>query len=136
MGTLAYVAPEQLGDSARAGPRADLYALGTLVFRALTGQLPFGDAQGTALVVMKREHEPPTIEEATGEKWPAALRTFLAKTTARTPAKRYASADVALAAWRSAMRGKGPRIALPDKPVNATTTMTLDDRRSTKRSKV
>jgi serine/threonine protein kinase len=127
MGSLAYVAPEQLGDSAKAGPRADLYAVGTIVFRALTGRLPYGDAQGTALVVLKREHDPPSIDEATGEKWPAALRTFLAKTMARSPAKRYASADVALAAWRDAMRGKGPRLALPEKPQDATTTLTLGD---------
>ena len=132
MGTLAYVAPEQLGDSAKAGPRADLYALGTIVFRALTGQLPYGDAQGTALVVLKREHEAATIDEATGEKWPAALRTFLGKTIARSPAKRYASADVALAAWREAMRGKGPRLEMPHKPLDATATLTLDDQRGKK----
>lgn len=128
MGSLAYVAPEQLGDSAKAGPRADLYAVGTLVFRALTGQLPYGDARGTSLVVLKREHDPPSIDEATGEKWPAALRTFLSKTMARSPAKRYASADMALAAWREAVRGKGPRLALPEKPRDATTTLTLGDR--------
>jgi len=76
---------------------------------------------------MKREHEAPTIDEATGEKWPAALRTFLAKTMARSPAKRYASAEVALAAWREAVRGKGPRLAMPEKPVDSTTTLTLGD---------
>ncbi len=106
MGSLAYVAPEQLGDSANAEPSADLYAFGAIVFRALAGRLPYGDAHGTALVVMKREHEPWTIDEATGEKWPAALRTFLAKTIARSPAKRYPSAAAALTAWREATRGK------------------------------
>ena len=125
MGSLPFVAPEQLGDSANAGPRADLYALGTIVFRALTGHMPYGDAQGMALVVLKREHEAPSIDEATGEKWPAALRTFLAKTMARAPAKRYASAEVALAAWREAVRGKGPRLAMPEKPVDSTTTLTV-----------
>ena len=137
MGSLPYVAPEQLGDSAKAGPRADLYAVGTIVFRALTGQMPYGDAQGTALVVLKREHDAPSIDEATGEKWPAALRSFLAKTMARSPGKRYPSADVALAAWREAMRGKGPRLAMPEKPLDATTTLTLGDpaARRAKRSK-
>lgn len=134
MGALAYIAPEQLGDSARAGPRADLYAVGTIVFRALTGQMPFGDAQGTTLVVLKREHDPPTIDEATGEKWPAALRTFLVKSLARSPAKRYASAEVALAALREAMRGKGPRLTVPEKDHDATTTMTLNDRTKKRRS--
>ncbi len=134
LGSLPYIAPEQLGDSAKAGPRADLYAVGTLVFRALSGSMPYGDAQGTALVVLKREADPLTIDEATGENWPAALRTFLAKTMARTPGKRYASAEVALAAWRDVLRGKGPRLTMPVKPIEATTTLTLGDRRGKKGS--
>jgi eukaryotic-like serine/threonine-protein kinase len=134
MGSLPYVAPEQLGDSATAGTRADLYALGTLVFRALTGQMPYGDAQGTTLIVLKREHEAQSIDEATGEKWPAALRTFLAKTMARSPTKRYASAEIALAAWREAMRGKGPALTMPEKPLDADTTQTLDDQRGKKKT--
>jgi serine/threonine-protein kinase len=127
MGSLPYVAPEQLGDSANAGPRADLYALGTILFRALTGRMPFGAVRGTALVVMKREHEAPTIDEATGEKWPQALKTFLAKTIARTPSKRYASAEIALAALGEAIVGKGPKLDVPDKPADATPTLPLDD---------
>jgi serine/threonine protein kinase len=130
MGSLPYVAPEQLGDSANAGPSADLYALGTIIFRALAGRMPYGDAQGTALIVMKREHEAPSIDEATGEKWPAALRAFLAKTIARSPAKRYASAAVALAAWREATRGKGPRLEMPEKPATATATLPPGERPS------
>jgi eukaryotic-like serine/threonine-protein kinase len=127
MGSLPYIAPEQLGDSARAGPRADLYALGTIVFRALTGCLPYGDAKGTALVILKREHDPPSIDEATGEKWPAALRTFLGKTMARAPSKRYPSAEVAIAALREAVRGRGPKLAPPAKIEGVTTTATLGD---------
>ncbi len=127
MGSLPYVAPEQLGDSGKAGPRADLYALGTIAFRLLTGQMPYGDAQGTTLIVLKREHEAPSIDEATGEKWPAALRNFLGKTMARAAGKRYASAEIALVAWREAMRGKGPPLRMPDKPRDATATLTLGD---------
>lgn len=110
MGTLTYAAPEQLTDSARAGPRADLYAAGAVFFRALAGCPPFGDARGVALVVMKREHDPPTIDEVTGEQWPAQVRAFLSKMMARTPNRRYASAQVALEAFRSAIKGRGPRI--------------------------
>ena len=98
MGSLAYVAPEQIGGSATVGPRADLYALGTLLFRALTGRMPFGDAHGTRLFTLKREHDPPSIDEATGERWPVAVRTFLEKMLARSPSKRFASAEAALAA--------------------------------------
>ncbi len=135
MGSLPYVAPEQLGDSANAGPRADLYAVGTILFQAVSGRMPYGDARGTALVVMKREHDPPSIDEATGEKWPAALRTFLAKTMARSPSKRYASAEIALAALREAAFGKGPKLEVPEKDVDATPTLPLDDDRPPRRSR-
>lgn len=127
IGSLPFVAPEQLGDAARAGPRADLYALGSIVFRALSGQMPYGDARGTALIVLKREHDPPTIDEATGETWPAALRAFLVRSTARAPSKRYGSAEIARAALREAVRGKGPRLSVPDGTRDVTRTLTLDE---------
>jgi serine/threonine-protein kinase len=128
MGTLPFIAPEQLGDAGRAGPRADLYAVGTLVFFALTGRLPFGSANGTRLVTMKREMEAPSIDEVTGETWPAALKTFLAKTIARSPAKRYASAEVAAAALQLAARGKKPSLAIPEADESSTATLTRGPR--------
>ena len=128
MGSLPFVAPEQLGNAAKAGPRADLYAAGTIFFRALTGRIPFGDASGTKLIVLKREHDAPSIDEVTGEKWPAGVRTFLAKTTARLPSKRYGSADIALAALRSAMRGRAPALEIPERPLESTPTLTAGDR--------
>ncbi|RMG15822.1 MAG: FHA domain-containing protein [Planctomycetota bacterium] len=40
MGTPGYMAPEQITDSKRAGPAADIYALGALLFTILCGKLP------------------------------------------------------------------------------------------------
>jgi serine/threonine-protein kinase len=127
MGTLPFIAPEQLGDSANVGPRADLYAVGAILFYALTGKPPY-EAHGTALIVMKRDYDPPTIAEATGEQWPKALEGFLTRSMARLPSKRWASAEVALAALEAATRGRGPRLETPDKPRDATPTLPLDDR--------
>ncbi|HSO33228.1 MAG TPA: serine/threonine-protein kinase [Labilithrix sp.] len=127
LGSLPFVAPEQLGDASRAGSRADLYALGSIVFRALSGQMPYGEARGTALMTLKREHDPPTIDEATGETWPAALRAFLVKSMARTPSKRYGSAEIARAALREAVRGRGPRLAVPEGARGVGRTLTLDE---------
>jgi serine/threonine-protein kinase len=50
IGTLGYLAPEQVSD-APIGPAADLYALGVTLFEALTGRQPFtgGDIVGQTL---------------------------------------------------------------------------------------
>lgn len=127
MGSLAYVAPEQFGGSGSVGPRADLYAAGTLLFRALTGRMPFGDARGARLFALKREHDPPSVDEATGERWPAALRAFLAKMMARSPARRYPSADSARAALEAVRApGRAASFAAPARAADPTPTQTLD----------
>ena len=42
MGTASYMAPEQSVDAKSAGPRADLYSLGVMLYETLTGELPVG----------------------------------------------------------------------------------------------
>lgn len=59
IGTIMYMAPEQArGDAI--GPAADWYAVGVLLFQALTGRSPFGDIAGRELLVMKQHLAAPS----------------------------------------------------------------------------
>ena len=97
----AYMAPEQVRGSSTVDARADLYALGVVAFRALTGRVPFEATNALVLVALKLERDPPTLEQASGAPWPPDLERFVATMMARDRAARYPSAAVALAAWRA-----------------------------------
>lgn len=65
VGTPAYAAPEQaLG--AELGSAADLYAVGAMLFEALTGRLPFDDSSTLALLRSKVEREAPRVSDRSG----------------------------------------------------------------------
>ncbi len=70
MGTVDYAAPEQIrGDDVDG--RADVYALGCLLFETLTGTLPFSGASDVAVVYAHLEEEPPRASERKPELPPA-----------------------------------------------------------------
>jgi serine/threonine protein kinase len=111
LGSFAYMAPEQVRGSARVDERADLYALGAVAFRALSGRLPFEGQNALTLIALKLDREPPTLSSTTGDEWPASIERFLARMMARDREKRFASAEEALATWRRVCRqmGNAPR---------------------------
>nr|WP_237726404.1 serine/threonine-protein kinase [Corallococcus coralloides] len=103
-GTTVYMAPEQCLDAREAGPAADLYALGVLLFELLTGTPPF---HGTPDEVREGHvsQRPPRVSERA--RVPGALDAVVARCLAKEPTQRYASAEELLAAFEAAC-AEGP----------------------------
>ncbi|WP_437522102.1 serine/threonine-protein kinase [Sorangium sp. So ce726] len=101
LGSFAYMAPEQVRGAARADERADIYAVGAVAFRALSGRLPFEGANAAVLVAMKLDRPAPSLAEATGEKWPVGIERFLERALDRRREGRFGSAAEALSSWRA-----------------------------------
>ena len=86
-GKVAYVAPEQVAH-AEIDARADVFALGVVLFELVTGVHPFrGETElATLLAIASDEPAPPIADDV-----PAALRSTLARAVAKDKADRYAS---------------------------------------------
>ena len=91
MGTPDYMAPEQArGD--RVDARADIYAVGAILYRALTGRKPFDGQDPMAILtaVLTQEPERPSTLEAS---IPLSLELIVQRTMAKSPNERFSSMD-------------------------------------------
>jgi len=124
LGTPDYMAPEQIGGR-RGDARTDVYAVGTLLYEMLTGELPFSNPNPQALMRAKTNDDPrppsyylPNIEPG--------LEIVIMRAISRAPRDRYETAAALLAdlrdpaaakpldprAVRARARGAGTRRAL------------------------
>ncbi len=90
VGTPAYMAPEQArGD--RVDHRADVYALGVLLYRLATGRVPFPGADAAA-VLAAVQRDRPVPPRALDRRIPVRLSNLIVRLLAKDPAERPASA--------------------------------------------
>ncbi len=89
LGTIDYVAPEQIAGDAVDG-RADIYSLGCVLYECLVGQPPFRRDSELALVFAHLEEEPPAPSAARPELTPA-LDAVICRALAKEPENRYPS---------------------------------------------
>ncbi len=100
IGTVAYMAPEQIRGASKVDDRADLYAFGVLVFEMLCGRLPHDGPSQMAILASKLENEPARLRDCARVPIPEGLDALVAKALVRDPKNRFASAQELLKAWR------------------------------------
>jgi predicted Ser/Thr protein kinase len=105
MGTPDYAAPEQI-DGYDLDARGDVYALGCVLFAALTGGPPFGERPRMAKAAAHLQDAPPTLRSRRPSV-PLALEPVVARALAKRPEDRYQSAGELGAAALEAAQATG-----------------------------
>ncbi len=107
VGTPEFMSPEQLSGDTLDG-RSDLYSLALVLYRMLSGKLPFEATSVQETMIKRLTDEPTTLADARPDlSFPPGLQPVLDTALARTPTERYQSvakfaADVAAVTERPA----------------------------------
>ncbi|WP_406272710.1 serine/threonine-protein kinase PknD [Nocardia sp. NBC_00881] len=127
IGTIAYMAPEEIGAEVKADARVDVYALTCVLYECLTGRPPFASAAGVQGVIAHHLHTPPPCPSTTTPDVPTAFDAVIAKGMAKNPDERYqtvrelaaaasaAVGDSAVSTTRGVAARHGRRIRLAPK---------------------
>jgi len=90
VGTPAYMSPEQVKGEKVDG-RADVYAMGVMLYRLLTGELPFQSDTTTAMINAHVELPIPDVRQIKNN-IPAVWQEVVSKSMAKDPNERYSTA--------------------------------------------
>lgn len=115
MGTPHYMSPEHIQASKHVDHRADLWSLGIIAFRALTGHLPYNG--GIYEVTSQILTGPVPVASALAPDLPPAVDAFFARALARDIRDRFQSArELSEALNKLANEGAPPEPGSPTKP--------------------
>jgi serine/threonine-protein kinase len=90
MGSPLYMAPEQLRSAREVDPRADVWALGAILFRLVTGRTPF-DGETMAQLCARVLVEPPRPIRTLRPDLPEGLAQVIERCLEKEPEKRFSS---------------------------------------------
>jgi len=136
-GTPQYMAPEQVVGG-RVDARTDIYSLGVVLFRMITGRLPFDGKTRYELYQKHLQEAPPTFRAVRDDlDFPPRLELIIQKAMAKNPGQRFQSAtemrralaEVDLNERRPRVEN-APRVAIkattPQGPKNKGVTVVID----------
>ncbi len=141
LGTFSFMPPEQIGKAKTVDHRADIYASATLIYQAMSGQLPYAAKNILQMVDLKTKSEPRPLASVVDYRVDPRLEAFLAKGLAREPADRFQTANEALEIWRelkqpvaqpqaAALPSPSGGVSYPAQPNRAPATVMMTDPRS------
>ncbi|WP_438037793.1 serine/threonine-protein kinase [Sorangium sp. So ce128] len=137
LGTLSYLAPEAVRGMDAVDARADLYALGIILYEMLSGRSPFDASDGQSSFRQRLlEDAPPLRQRAPGLGIRPEVEALVMRLVQRDPIQRYPTAtnviaaiDGATAAMENAPRQIEPTVAMhPGAPGRQTSATSLASR--------
>jgi eukaryotic-like serine/threonine-protein kinase len=117
-GTIAYLAPEVARGMDLLSARADLYALGLVLYEMLTGKHPFDTTDAVELFKRHAGTRPPSFaQRAPGVAVPPALEAVVMRLLEKSPDARYPSGDAVIASLDAALAGGAASLTPTPSPV-------------------
>lgn len=107
MGTPEYMSPEQAQGLPNVGPATDIYALGVVLYEALSGASPFLADTPMGMLAARLLEEPRPLRAARSD-LPPAVEAVVMRALARNPADRFSSVDAMMTALQQAASAIAP----------------------------